>query len=275
MAELSVDDAQRLARLFLTGQAGDNDISRLQSAVAEDQGVALELLAQMQAALDDSAPAGLNSEQDRSVNSRIDALIAPRIKKRGFFSFITKLFKRKPKEEAKPTRTKRRGAAVEVAPEPAPVPEPSVVATPVVGDDLGETLPGGGMEEMAPIAAAPVATPAPSAPAPEPAPSAAAETDKPKKGLRLPLLPIFGALIVVALVVGAVQWWRTRPKAVKPVAPVVAVVPTPVAPKPTPSPTPAGRARRALAVAPTNDEPLPAEIKAMTPVAAGSSNINE
>ena len=77
MAELSVDEAQRLARLFLTGQAIDTDISRLQNALADDQGAALELLAQMQAALDDSAPAGLNGEQDRSVNTRIEALIAP------------------------------------------------------------------------------------------------------------------------------------------------------------------------------------------------------
>src|ERR1700733_3440155 len=117
MAELSVDEAQRLARLFLTGQAIDSDISRLQNALSDDQGAALELLAQMQAALDDSAPAGLSGEQDRSVNSRIEALIAPRVKKRGFFSFFTRLFKRKPKEEAKPTRTRRRGAAPEPEPE--------------------------------------------------------------------------------------------------------------------------------------------------------------
>src|SRR6185369_7955437 len=97
MAELSVDEAQRLARLFLTGQAGDAEVQRLQNALTDDQGAALELLAQRQAALDDSAPAGLNAEQDRTVNGRIEALIAPRVKKRGFFAFILKLFKGKPK----------------------------------------------------------------------------------------------------------------------------------------------------------------------------------
>ncbi len=190
MAELSVDEAQRLARLFLTGQAGDAEIARLQGALADDQGAALELLAQMQAALDDSAPAGLSAEQDRSVNSRIEALIAPRVKKRGPFSFISKLFKRKPKAEEAPkaTRTRRRGAAPAAEPEATSAPAPTAIPEPMVSDDLGETLPGAGMEEMAPIAAAPAATAAPE----KAAPSGAKEKPA-KKPMPAWLMPAAGA----------------------------------------------------------------------------------
>ena len=275
MAELSVDEAQRLARLFLTGQASDTEVSRLQNAIGDDQGAALELLAQMQAALDDSAPAGLSAEQDRSVNGRIEALIAPRVKKRGPFSFLFKLFRRKPKEEEAPkaSRTRRRGSAPESAPAPEPeVAAPAVMALPEpASDDLGETLPGAGMEEMAPISA-PAAAPVP-APAPEPA---AASSDAPqKKALPGRLIPIVGVLLLLAAIGFGVKAWMQRPKAGQPLAAQVPVAPTaPVAPKPTPSSTPAGRARRAVAIAPIDQEPLPAEFKATTPIASGSSNIN-
>ncbi len=97
MAELSADDAQRLARQFLTGKAAKADVARLAAALPEDQTLALELLSQMQAALDDVAPSALSVEQDRSVDARIEALIAPRIKKRGLFGWLGKLFARRPK----------------------------------------------------------------------------------------------------------------------------------------------------------------------------------
>ncbi len=74
---------------------------------------------------------------------------------------------------------------------------------------------------------------------------------------------------MILLLGGLGAWWMKRPKPLKP-APVVAALP-----KPTPSPTPVGRARRGVDIAQTKDEPLPAAIQAMTPIAAGSSNINE
>src|SRR5262245_1173390 len=145
MAELSVEEAQRLARLFLTGQARPAELQRLQSALNDDAATALELLTQMQTALDDSAPAGLNAEQDRAVNGRIEALISPRVRKRGFFALILRLFKRKPKapKDDAPTRVRRRGGS-----SPEPEPEAPPVSEPVP-DSMGETLPGGeGMEDM-------------------------------------------------------------------------------------------------------------------------------
>jgi hypothetical protein len=281
MAELSVDEAQRLARLFLTGQAGDAEVQRLQNALTDDQGAALELLAQMQAALDDSAPAGLNAEQDRTVNGRIEALIAPRVKKRGFFAFILKLFKGKPKpteeESQSKSRRRRRGGAAEPEAPSSPAPAESAPAH----DAMAETLPGGGdgMEEMAPIAAAPPAESDSNAsvgagsprPAPAPAESAA------KRGLPAWLAPALIVLVLAAVAAYGVRWFLGRPKTKTPV-PVVAPAPTPAAtavpamptaPKPSLSPTPAGQGHRALAVGAPNSKPLPAEIPATTPVPAG------
>jgi hypothetical protein len=268
LAELSVDEAQRLARLFLTGQAIDSDIQRLQNALTDDQGAALELLAQMQAALDDSAPAGLNGEQDRSVNGRIEALIAPRIKKRGPFAFILKLFKGKPKaapeEAAAPSRRRRRGSASAEAPAEA-APSPAPAAEEMIGGSLAETLPGDGMEEMAPIAApSSAAAPAPEAPA---APASQPVEAKPKRPLPAWLLPSLAVLLVLALLGAGAAWWLKRPKSLKAVpAPVLAV------PKPSPSPTPMGRVRRATANASESNDALPAEIPATTPMPAGSWN---
>ena len=95
MAELSVEEAQRLARQFLTGAASSADVQRLQADLGDD--LSLELLAQIQTALDDVAPAGLTVDQARSVDSRIEALLLPRIKKSGAFGWLKKLFKGKPK----------------------------------------------------------------------------------------------------------------------------------------------------------------------------------
>jgi hypothetical protein len=284
MAELSVDEAQRLARLFLTGQAGSAEIQRLQNALADDQGAALELLSQMQAALDDSAPSGLTVEQDRVVNGRIEALIAPRVKKRGFFAFILKLFKRKPKpteeESQSKSRRRRRGGSPE--PEPAPA-----VETAPVTDSMDETLPGGGMEEMAPIAAAS----APAAEVESPRTDFSPDEDKPaparKRGLPGWLLPLILILLIVTGLGYGVRWFLRRPKALKPV--VVEVVQPPVAaitalpsaavsaaptavtakPSPTLSPTPVGRGHRAMVVGAPGSEPLPAQLPPTTPVSAG------
>ncbi len=272
MAELSVDEAQRLARLFLTGQAGQGELQRFQNALADDAGAALELLTQMQAALDDSAPAGLSAEQDRAVNGRIEALIAPRVKKRGFFAFFLRLFKGKPKLEEAPTRVRRRGGSAEAeAPAPPPVSEP-------VPDSMGETLPGGeGMEDMAPIAAAPAAAAeeAPAAPRKGRAKAAAKES----KPFKLPawILPALGLLLVLGAVAFGVKWWFSRPKAAKTlaVAPLPAVQATPgpkVQPGPTLVPTPLGSRRRGVAMADSKgrgSETLPAEINPVTPVPAG------
>ena len=273
MAELSVDEAQRLARLFLTGQAGDTEVLRLQNALGEDQGVALELLAQMQSALDDSAPGGLNAEQDRSVNTRIEALLTPRIKKRGPFSFIMKLFRSKPKvaEEEAPakSRRRRRGAEPEAAPpppEPAPLPEPMIGGP---ADSLGETLPGEGMEEMAPIAAPSPIVPAPDAAlgagSPSPAPAIPGEPAARNKFV-MPVLIGLGVVAIIGLIGLGIRAWIHRAKPAPRPAPTVAVT---VSPRPTAIPKPSG-VHRGVAVGPGSNEALPSEIPATTPVSAGS-----
>ena len=270
MSELSVDEAQRLARLFLTGQASELEIGRLQSALSDDQGAALELLAQMQSALDDSAPAGLNAEQNRSVNGRIEALVAPRVKKRGPFGFLRKLFKAKPKateEEAPSKSRRRRGNSSIPQPEPVAVPDPSPRVSGEL-DNLSETLPGDGLEEMAPIAAPPAIVAATA--------SAATNSErgalpaKPASKRRLPtyFIPaVIGILGLLLLGLG-VRWFVHRPKSVKPAAGLT--VHNVVAPSIQATPTPSKRTHRGVAVAPLNNDALPAEIPATTPVSAGN-----
>lgn len=141
MAELSVEEAQRLARQFLTGKAGEAEIGALRMALETDQTVALELLAQMQTALDDVAPGGLSVEQAGAVKTRVAALIAPRIRRRGLAGLLKKLFSPKPK-----------------AAKPAPAP-PAAPAAPAAAP----------ASLSAPAAAAGAAAKAPAAPGPAPA----------------------------------------------------------------------------------------------------------
>ena len=140
MADLSVEESQHFVRLFLTGRANDADAARLRSAVESDDNVALELLSQIQSALDDTAPGGLSPEQSRSVDSRIESLVSPRVRSKGPFDFIKALFRPKVKpasEEVQGPRGrkwKRSEPAEAPAPQPAPeaaTPVPTPLPTPV------------------------------------------------------------------------------------------------------------------------------------------------
>jgi hypothetical protein len=252
VAELSADDAQRLARQFLTGKAEPADVARLAAALPEDQTLALELLAQMQAALDDVAPSALTAEQDRSVDARIEALIAPRIKKRGLFGWVRKLFGRRPKAaaEALPSRRKRRGGEA-----PEPVAElPAPVGLPVGEDVLEETMPG--------LSPQPAPEPAPSAAPPAPAPRRQSAPARPSRWR-----PVLGALLL-ALLLGYGAWWGYRRWQARPPQPAAEAVPAPAAVEPTPLPTPS-QPQRARSTAGQADETLPALLPPTTPQPAG------
>lgn len=262
MAELSADEAQRLARLFLTGKAGAAELSRINVALPEDQTLALELLAQMQNALDDVAPSALSVEQDKSVDARIEALIAPRIKKRGFFGWLRKLFRGAPKPAEEPSSSRRRRKGAEPPPAPvAAVPEPSLpLPSAAVGDGLEEMMPGS-------EPAAPAVSEAPAAP-PKPAAPKAERKSLPWKALGLGLL----LLALLAGLAYGVRAWLARPRP----APAVVADPLPTAvpsavPTPLPSPTPVVNAQpvRARAMGSDSDEPLPSLLPPGTPQPAG------
>jgi hypothetical protein len=270
MAELSVEEAQRLARNFLTGLAGDAEVGRLESALADDQTLALELLAQIQSALEDVAPEGLTQEQVKSVDARVEALVAPRIRRRGILGVFKRLFKRRRKPAPAPVAKRPEPEAEAVAAVPAPV-----VESPGLPD-------GEGMEEMAPIAAAPLPSEAlahlggmdtASAPvaAPEAAPAAA-------RGPAFPWLALLGGVVALGLliwagVVGWGSWSRRHARSKAAVAAAVGPPPKPaVATAPAPGSAPKGPvfAQRGLVMA-TKDgiDTLPAAIPPTTPQAAG------
>jgi hypothetical protein len=264
VAELSVEESQRLSRLFLTGLASESDVSRLAAAMPEDQTLALELLAQIQTALDDVAPEGLSKEQAQSVASRVEALVTPRVKRRGLFGMLKRLFRGRPKQ-AKPE------AAAEPVVEKAPVAAPLPASTPEPSPALDA---GDGMEEMAPIApgdgpSGPPPLPADALPEPLGAGSDRALPATPAAPGRWRLAAMAAAAIVALLLLAAaVRAFQHRAQAK---ALAAAPPPTPVAAKPTPPPMPrpAGAIRRERAVAVPRNEPLPAAIPPTTPQASG------
>jgi hypothetical protein len=273
MAELSVEEAQRLARQFLTGLAGDAEVGRLESALADDQTLALELLAQMQSALEDVAPEGLTQEQVKSVDARVEALVGPRIRRRGLFGIFKRLFKRRRKPV--PARVARRPEPRETREAPAPVP-----ATVPEAAGLAD---GDGMEEMAPIAPS-TGSGQSSAPLPsealahlggvEEAPASAPES---ASGPGFPWMALLATVVVIALLAfagleGWSAWSRrhARPKA----APVAASQPVaakpPAAPAPTAAPKGPAPARRDVVPGTRSGaDTLPAAIPPTTPQAAG------
>jgi len=274
MVELSVEEAQRLARQFLTGLAGDAEVGRLESALSDDQTVALELLAQMQTALDDVAPEGLTQDQVKSVDGRVEALVGPRIRRRGLLGIFKRLFKRRRKPV--PARVAKRPEAPE--PVAAPAPEPAAapgLESPVLAD-------GDGMEEMAPIAAAPLPSEAlahmggvddASGAAAESAPAPTAAVSGPG----FPWLSLLLAVLLLGLLAfaGWFGWstWSRRRAHARPLAPPAALptpAMTPAAALPTPAPKGPAPARRD-AVMGTKDgfDTLPAAIPPTTPQAAG------
>ncbi len=287
MAELSVEEAQNLARQFLTGLAGPREVARLQAALPEDQTLALELLAQIQTSLEDVAPEGLSKEQGRIVDERVEALIAPRIRQRGVMSRLLGVFRGKPRhprksapeaEEARPgveppaPPAARAAPSVYTAPAAAPAPATASAGGPEAGD-LDAV-----MEEVAPIAASP-AEPAPIEAQPldswEQIPGSAAEPApaRPQGPALRPLWAGLSVLAVAAVAAGAWWLWSRRvpgvPAKPKPAPVQVAAAPKPAPPKPAPAPAEALLPRRERAVAPPRSEVLPAEIGAQTPADAG------
>jgi hypothetical protein len=283
VAELSAAEAQRLARLFLTGRADAADMDRVATALPEDQTLALELLSQMQSALDDVAPTTLSAEQNRSVDSRIEALIGPRIKKRGLFGWLKKLFRRSPKpaEEAAPSRRRRRGGSPEPA---APAPETALPppSSAPAGDDM--------MEEMVPISsgdASPTPAAEPTAEAGADAEAEASPKPKAKAGgkkfdaaaLRPVLLGLLALALAGGLILGVMKLWHgwqaRRAASAAALAARPKPTPMPVAAAPTALPTPgpstagAGSVHRGRAIAVREDEPLPSQLPPTTPQAAG------
>ncbi len=266
MAELNVEQAQKLARDFLTGRGGPAISEDARRAMQGDEQLALELLQQMQTALDEIAPAPFTPDQWREVDARVRSLIAPLAKSRfGFIGrFFSKLFSRKPKEkvEESSSRVKRRGGvAPVVAPEPT-----GLVAANVDG-----------MEEMAPIAAPAALPEVPSGAAAavvvaEPPPVKAKRVLPVKKiALTLGAFLVLGGLGYGVMLLHPMDRWRAW-RASKVVVPLPSPVPT-LAPQPTlpptpqPSPTPKGPPARGF------DKPaydaLPAELPPQTPQPAG------
>lgn len=259
MAELSVEEAQRLARQFLTGAASLADVQRLQADLNDD--LSLELLAQIQTALDDVAPAGLTVDQAKSVDSRVEALVVPRIKRSGPFGWLKKLFKGKPADAAPAKRSKFK--TTPTSPAPAPVASPPPVPETLPEPSLAE---GDGLEDMAPISAAP-AEAVVVAPPPIPLAPAKPVADQAKgAGSGKWVVPVLLALLGLALLGALGWWWKHHPK---PLPPAPAQAPK-LTPGPTPKPTPSSRApRRGVNVAQPIQEPLPAELPATTPQPAG------
>jgi hypothetical protein len=259
LAELSVEEARRLARNFLTGRGEEAESEQLRQAVETDTAAALELLQQMQSALDDVAPAGFTPEQWKDIDLRVSRLIQPLAK--GGLGFIGRFFSRLfRKKSAAPAasggRIKRKGS-----PEPATAPL-GEAPTSLAAETQAET----GMEEMAPIA--PSGTPA----APEPA--AAAEEPEPASGDSSKreaalgrLAPLLAAILLAGIAFyGVYRAWPLLKGKLKQRNQVQ------VAAAPAPTPVPSPRAVPERRQPPTEQkEPLPSELPPMTPQPAGQT----
>ena len=262
MPDLSTEDVRRLARDFLVGRGGEAELEDAKRAMDAGPALSQELLKQMQAALEDVAPAGFSPDQWKEIDARVAALIQPLAKSSFGLGFLGSLFSRLFKRKAAPKtsgRIKRKGAFDEGAPK-APevsVASPSTLASPSPGLDGSE-----GMEEMAPIApaAAQVQAAAPAAedrPAPAPRP-------------RRSLGPVLAWSLLILLVGGLGAWgawklpplWKARHKAVA----LAKVLPTAlVTQAATPRTGPPSRQQPPA----SQSEPLPSELPPMTPQPAG------
>jgi hypothetical protein len=112
LAELSVEEVSALAKKFLIGQADVQSGAKLQQVVDEDPTAALELLTQMQDALDHVSPYGLNPDQWKDVDFKVLPVIQGRARKSGGGLFAG-LFGGRGKRAAKPkaTKVKRRSSS--------------------------------------------------------------------------------------------------------------------------------------------------------------------
>jgi hypothetical protein len=142
LAELSVEEVGTLAKKFLIGQADVESGGKLQQVVDEDPTAALELLTQMQDALDHVTPYGLNPDQWKEVDAKVLPFIqghskksasglfgglfggakkagkpkASKVKRRSSSPVLTGKAERKPGEE-KPVKEEPSAEASEASPE--------------------------------------------------------------------------------------------------------------------------------------------------------------
>jgi hypothetical protein len=75
--ELGVDEISRFSRRFLAGNADQATVNKLKDSIEEDLQVALELLTQMQEALEETAPFGFTPEQWIEVDSKVLKFFEP------------------------------------------------------------------------------------------------------------------------------------------------------------------------------------------------------
>jgi hypothetical protein len=168
LADLKDEEIKRLASDFLTAKAGEAEVAALHTALENNAAAALEFLAQVQAAREGAGRAGLTAEQNESVRQRVEALIASRARKRGFFG----LFRGRPKPIPAP----------EPVPAPASAPVPVPIAVPAAAPLPGSAAVPAAAPLPAPVAASaplapPAAAPLSRSPAPVGAAEAAAEAD--------------------------------------------------------------------------------------------------
>jgi hypothetical protein len=280
LAELNADELKRLARDFLVGRGGEAELEDTKRAMDAGPQLAMAMLQEMQAALDDASPAGFSPDQWKEVDTRVAALIQPLAKSAFGLGFIGKLFSglfRKKPAAAASGRIKRKGApepSVEAGPAAPASAAPSSLITadaPLPPAAVAAEGPEG-FEEMAPIATlAPLPSPpAPAAPAPleaAPASEAAPEAPAPARAKRGKGLAMAALLILALGALGFGAWKLTlllqsRKKA----------QPLPLAPPalPAPAPTPYSGPPRRLQPPASETEPLPSELPPMTPQPAGS-----
>ena len=285
MAELNADELKRLARDFLVGRGGEAELEDTKRAVDAGPELAMALLQEMQAALDDAAPAGFSPDQWKEVDNRVAALIQPLVKSAFGLGFVGKLFSGLfgKKSGTPPSgRIKRKGA-----PEPAAVALPAVPSSAAPSSLISADAPivppaaevSEGFEEMAPIAplqflsplpiqsAAPVLGAAlevvPATDAAVANPETAPASSKSGKGMAVV------ALVLLAICLFAWGAWKlslllqSRRKAQ---SPALAALTPEASPVPTPNSGPPKR----LLPQDWQTEPLPSELPPMTPQPAGS-----
>jgi pyruvate/2-oxoglutarate dehydrogenase complex dihydrolipoamide acyltransferase (E2) component len=150
LVDLSVEEISGLARKYLAGVADEASVQKLSAALADDPQAALELLTQMQEALDQASPGGLSPMQWKDVDQNILAHIRTiTLGKGGFFSrLLGRWFKIKPKPQAPAALP-----VVPAEPEAAPASLPSLddlMANKTEGTS-GLVYDGAGPETAAPL----------------------------------------------------------------------------------------------------------------------------
>lgn len=276
MAEQSVEEIRRLARNFLVGKGGPGDLADLKRDMESDHQLPFELLHLMQTALDEVPPAGFSPDQWKEMDARVASMVNPLLRT-GFGkigNIFSGLFKKRSKEVAPSARLRRRGIEEpEFAARPAPAPaldSLASVAFPPAGGIVGVE---GSMEELAPIATAPVLAPEAPAPIPIPVPvpvpisvraPATLKVSVSKASRKIWLLVALA--LAAVLVYAGVELWLTGKSHTVKYAPVVQPAVTPSAQPTAQSVISSGLPVRSRGVIELG-ETLPSELPPQTPQA--------